>query len=150
MAQQTLGDVLGEIQEAAIPAASKRRLCAAAVGHAMRAPVAVGASSGGGNGISMLAEALECVRHFEGESKALDITDAKERLRQRGDAGRRLASLMGKVSQARTWSAHPEKLPAFLAGIRRLYAEGGYQRPPTSPRMLPTSPWRRRSAMRST
>ena len=103
--------VAGIWAAAGVPVAEKRRLAARA------ATATVFAASGRlprldtgePPSCERLEEALEAVSELTGGRGPRPIvSEAKEQLRRRGLAGRRLASRVGKLSRARNAASHPD------------------------------------------
>ena len=91
----------------------------------------------------ILEEALEAVRQLAGGGRRLNISGAKEVLRQHGSAGCSLASRLGKVSRVRNAHAHPEV--GLAAEIGQLRTSGGaviQLRPPAAlDPLVAADPW---------
>jgi len=114
---ERLRDALVGIRCAPLSGAERRRLSAIAVRAAVVTPWRPEGTLPVGDGAALqhFEDALEAVGVMAGVAKP-NVSEAKRLLRCRGDAGKVLASRLGRLSRRRNKAAHPD---AGLAGAIR-------------------------------
>ena len=154
---EELSEVMGAVWRAAMPLAERRRLALRLSFAALRVgghdagdgdrdglhAAPEGRGEGDGTQLRHLEEILLSVGQLEGRTpgdRLPSISEAKRVLRDRGQAGARMASRLGKLSKSRNAVAHPDV--AMAMDVASLATTSGEDVPvvPVAPTRLPITP----------